>query len=148
VLTLAPSFAFFSWGARKEGSCRATPGKRVRRDKRNRATGERTTSDKFQQEQTAMLRDMICKSKPQCSSRPQTQKSRHHPHVGFPARPVTRPSTTHQLLAAFSCALNLLAAALNILTHTLDGIASSQAKRKSDDSEDRDNFFHDVILSG
>jgi hypothetical protein len=32
TLLLAPSFAFFSWGARKEGSCRATPGKRVRRD--------------------------------------------------------------------------------------------------------------------
>jgi hypothetical protein len=59
-------------GARKEGSCRATPGKRVRRDKRNRATGERSSSklnrreirqkpatacDKFKQEQTAMLRD-------------------------------------------------------------------------------------------
>jgi hypothetical protein len=46
TLLLSPFFCLLfagaaEVGARKEGSRRATPGKRVRRDKRNRATGER-----------------------------------------------------------------------------------------------------------
>jgi hypothetical protein len=53
-----------------------------------------------------------------------------------------------RLLVAFCCALHFFAAALNVLAKTLHGVASGQSKRKSNDTEDRDDFFHDIVLSG